>query len=147
MPFSRPQIRPARHSDLPALLALDSVAARDPQRRAAIAQWLHAGHCLVAETGGSVQGYAVLHRYFFGRDFLELLMVAPAQRGHGLGMALIQACAARCASGQLFTSANRSNAGMHRLLDRAGFVASGQIDNLDPGDPEQVYCLALPAPA
>ena len=34
---------------------------------------------------------------------------------------------------------NRSNLPMQRLLLNAGFVASGQIDNLDDGDPEQVF--------
>jgi hypothetical protein len=32
---------------------------------------------------------------------------------------------------------------MQRLLLNAGFVASGQIDNLDDSDPEQVFFIPL----
>jgi hypothetical protein len=28
---------------------------------------------------------------------------------------------------------------MRRLLEKAGWLATGQIDNLDPGDPELVF--------
>ncbi|MFJ4389225.1 hypothetical protein [Pseudomonas soli] len=40
-------------------------------------------------------------------------------------------------------STNRSNEPMRRLLERQRFVASGVVENLDEGDPEQIYCWRL----
>ena len=45
---------------------------------------------------------------------------------------------------KLWTSTNQSNAPMCALLSRLGFILSGQIDNLDDGDPELVF-VRLPA--
>ena len=44
---------------------------------------------------------------------------------------------------KLFTSTNQSNTPMQALLALLGYVRSGVIDNLDPGDPELVYFLDL----
>lgn len=63
-----------------------------------------------------IAGYGVLHYHFFGCGFIELLMVEPALRGQGVGSA---------------------------LLLRQRFVLSGQVDNLDDGDPELFYFRRL----
>ena len=84
-------------------------------------------------------GYGVLHYHFFGCGFIELLMVGERYRRRGVGLVLITALKSHCRHPKLFTSTNRSNLPMQRLLLNAGFVASGQIDNLDDGDPEQVF--------
>lgn len=86
-----------------------------------------------------VMGYGVLHYHFFGCGFIEMLMVGERYRRRGVGQALIAALKSHCRHPKLFTSTNRSNLPMQRLLLNAGFVASGQIDNLDDGDPEQVF--------
>ncbi|MGE6822699.1 N-acetyltransferase family protein [Pseudomonas soli] len=136
-------IRLAGLQDLPALIAVDTVTRQDPQRAEQIADWLGQYRCLVAEIQGKVAAYAVMHRHFFGCAFIEMLMVGENHRRAGLGAALLACIQADCRGQKLFTSTNRSNAPMRRLLERQGFVASGVVENLDEGDPEQIYCWRL----
>jgi L-asparagine transporter-like permease len=59
--------------------------------------------------------------------------------------ALLRALEHRCATPKLFTSTNVSNLPMQALLATSGFVLSGIVHNLDPGDPELVYVRFLGA--
>ncbi|WP_406903064.1 GNAT family N-acetyltransferase [Serratia marcescens] len=136
-------VRLATKTDAAALIALDSVAEGEPQRAAQIRTWCAQSVCYLAEERGVVMGYAVLHYHFFGCGFVEMLMVGERYRRRGVGKALIAALKSHCRHPKLFTSTNRSNLPMQRLLLNAGFVASGQIDNLDDGDPEQVFFIPL----
>ncbi|MEY1090346.1 GNAT family N-acetyltransferase [Morganella morganii] len=110
------EISPATEQDLAALIALDSIAVQEPQRCEAIRLWIEQEICFVLRGEGKIAGYGVLHYHFFGCGFIELLMVEPALRGQGVGSA---------------------------LLLRQGFVLSGQVDNLDDGDPELFYFRRL----
>ena len=121
------------------MIAVDSVAHQDQQRAEQIADWLVQYRCLVAEVQGKVAAYAVMHRHFFGCAFIEMLMVGENHRRAGLGAALLACIQADCRGQKLFTSTNRSNEPMRRLLERQGFVASGVVEHLDQGDPERVY--------
>lgn len=134
-------VRLATEIDVAALIALDSVAKHEPQRAAQIRAWCGQGDCYLAEEQDVVMGYGVLHYHFFGCGFIEMLMVGERYRRRGVGQALITALKSHCRHPKLFTSTNRSNLPMQRLLLNAGFVASGQIDNLDDGDPEQVFFI------
>ncbi|MBH3299425.1 GNAT family N-acetyltransferase [Serratia marcescens] len=136
-------VRLATETDVAALIALDSVAEHEPQRAAQIRAWGGQGDCYLAEEQDVVMGYGVLHYHFFGCGFIEMLMVGERYRRRGVGQALITALKSHCRHPKLFTSTNRSNLPMQRLLLNAGFVASGQIDNLDDGDPEQVFFIPL----
>ncbi|MEB6081638.1 GNAT family N-acetyltransferase [Serratia marcescens] len=136
-------VRLATETDVAALIALDSVAEHEPQRAAQIRAWCGQGDCYLAEEQDVVMGYGVLHYHFFGCGFIEMLMVGERYRRRGVGQALITALKSHCRYPKLFTSTNRSNLPMQRLLLNAGFVASGQIDNLDDGDPEQVFFTPL----
>lgn len=136
-------VRLATETDVAALIALDSVAEHEPQRAAQIRAWCGQGDCYLAEEQDVVMGYGVLHYHFFGCGFIEMLMVGERYRRRGVGQALITALKSHCRHPKLFTSTNRSNLPMQRLLLNAGFVASGQIDNLDDGDPEQVFSIPL----
>ncbi|CAI0731668.1 Acetyltransferase (GNAT) family [Serratia marcescens] len=136
-------VRLATEIDVAALIALDSVAKHEPQRAAQIRAWCGQGDCYLAEEQDVVMGYGVLHYHFFGCGFIEMLMVGERYRRRGVGQALITALKSHCRHPKLFTSTNRSNLPMQRLLLNAGFVASGQIDNLDDGDPEQVFFIPL----
>ncbi|WP_380693631.1 GNAT family N-acetyltransferase [Serratia marcescens] len=136
-------VRLATETDVAALIALDSVAEHEPQRAAQIRAWCGQGDCYLAEEQDVVMGYGVLHYHFFGCGFIEMLMVGERYRRRGVGQALITALKSHCRHSKLFTSTNRSNLPMQRLLLNAGFVASGQIDNLDDGDPEQVFFIPL----
>lgn len=136
-------VRLATETDVAALIALDSVAEHEPQRAAQIRAWCGQGDCYLAEEQDVVMGYGVLHYHFFGCGFIEMLMVGERYRRRGVGQALITALKSHCRHPKLLTSTNRSNLPMQRLLLNAGFVASGQIDNLDDGDPEQVFFIPL----
>lgn len=137
------EISPATEQDLTALIALDTVAAQEPQRCEAIRHWIEQKICFVLRREGKIAGYGVLHYHFFGCGFIELLMVDPALRGQGIGSALLAALQQQCRTEKLFTSVNTSNTGMQALLLRQGFVLSGQVDNLDDGDPELFYFRRL----
>jgi transketolase N-terminal domain/subunit len=45
---------------------------------------------------------------------------------------------------RIFTSTNHANHAMRALLVRAGWIESGVIHNLDPGDPELVFVKFRP---
>ncbi|EMD0829904.1 GNAT family N-acetyltransferase [Morganella morganii] len=137
------EISPATEQDLAALIALDSIAVQEPQRCEAIRLWIEQKICFVLRREGKIAGYGVLHYHFFGCGFIELLMVDPALRGQGVGSALLTALQQQCRTEKLFTSVNTSNTGMQALLLRQGFVLSGQVDNLDDGDPELFYFRRL----
>ena len=137
-----PRLRNGSPQDADALIALDSVAAIDPERIMQIGNWLAHGGVYVAEQDGRVVGYLVMHHHFFGEAFVEMLMVARERRGHGIGTALLRHAIARRGRGKLFTSTNASNIGMQRLLVASGFIDSGIVHGLDDGDPELIYRFA-----
>mgnify|MGYP002335957411 CR=1 FL=1 len=139
--MDQPITRPARVSDHASLVALDTIATRDLARAQEIARWLAQELCFCAEVEGVVAGYGVLHYHFFGRAFLEMLMVGEQYRSQGVGTALIMHAAGLSAGQQLWTSTNQSNQRTRRLLEHLGFTPSGMIEGLDEGDPELFFRL------
>ncbi|WP_457583588.1 N-acetyltransferase family protein [Ensifer canadensis] len=135
------KIRSATIADYDNLVALDTIAAGDPERREHIRAWIETGCCYVAEMGNSVGAYGVLAYHFFGNGFVEMVMVGEHFRRQGVGMALVEHFKSICATPKLFTSTNLSNQQMQQLLSAAGFRTSGYIDNLDENDPEIVFCF------
>ncbi|MCF7751011.1 GNAT family N-acetyltransferase [Bacillus subtilis subsp. subtilis] len=136
-------IRIATLDAMAALVTLDTVATHDARRVALLWQWISAGHCHVLLRDGTPAGYAVLHYHFFDSGFIEVVMVGIHFRRRGVGEALLQHRVSHCTRPKLFASTHASNVAMHTLLARNGFIASGQIDNLDPGDPERVLFRAV----
>jgi ribosomal protein S18 acetylase RimI-like enzyme len=134
-------IRPAVASDWPDLVALDTTAPHDAQRAIQIERWIAAGHCHVLEQNGQSQASAVLTQHFFDRPFIEMIMVSAAFRRQGHAGAMIAHLIGLAGGAEIWTSTNRSNAAMQRILVRHGFVQRGLID-LDEGDPELI--LAAP---
>lgn len=121
------------------MIACDDYAPAHPERGCRIEEALLAGDCLIAEQRLQAAGYALVRHDFFGFEFVEVLMVHPALRRLGVGLALLQACIEQCQTAQLLTSANASNESAERLFIRAGFQPCGWIDGLTPGDAEIVY--------
>ncbi len=77
---------------------LDQVVADEPQLRATLFGVKPAAEVLVAEVGGSPVGFALFfqsYSTFLGRPglYLEDLFVRPAERGRGIGLALMSALA------------------------------------------------------
>jgi GNAT superfamily N-acetyltransferase len=74
-----------------------------------------------------------------GRDFIELLAVLAEERRHGIGTLLLHHTVEMSSTDRVFTSTNQSNLPMIRLLEKAGWRFSGQLQGIDEGDPELVY--------
>lgn len=134
-------VRLAVSSDLDSLIELDAIARREARRREFIAQTISAGRCWVAvepRDASMLLGYGVLNDSFFEQAFIPLIVVRDSARRRGIGSAILLALESQCGAAKLFTSTNASNEPMRRLLDKHGFMASGQIENLDEDDPELV---------
>ena len=132
----------ATEEDIADILAIDRVigiADRGEMLMEAVAN----RQALIARQGERKLGFAVVHRHFFGQAFIELLVVHPEARRHGVASALLAYIEKTQPGDKLFTSTNESNTVMQALLDKAGYVRSGHIDNLDEGDPEIVYFKRL----
>ncbi len=139
---SQTQVRIAQSVDIDSIVELDPIARQEPGRRTFIAQAVAAGQCWVAtaaEDASALVGYGVLDRSFFGHDFIPLIVVKRSARRRGVATAIMRTLELQCQGGKLFTSTNRSNIAMRQLLGRLGFIRSGQIENLDDGDPELVF--------
>jgi GNAT superfamily N-acetyltransferase len=94
---------------------------------------------LVAFEDGRAIGAALVRRgHFFGRDFLEHLVVVVDARRRGHGRRLLEAFAT-VARTRAFTSTNESNGPMRRMLESAGFTPCGEVRGLDDDDPELFY--------
>jgi GNAT superfamily N-acetyltransferase len=135
------EVRRADADDVGGILALDQFASSTDHGRAEFLRHsVDLGECLVHLDGGSVGGFAVVRpAHFFGRDFVELVMVDPARRRSGIGRGLLQAALVTAATEQVFTSTNSSNQPMRSLLRAEGWSFSGELDGLDEGDPELVF--------
>jgi ribosomal protein S18 acetylase RimI-like enzyme len=138
-------LRRARADDVEAIDAVDPRASVDEERRRFIRHAVAEGSAFVAERSGSagVVGYAVLEHTFFGHGFVSMLAVHPDHRRARVGSALMRHAEGACRSARIFTSTNRSNRPMQALLEGLGYVRSGIVEDLDPGDPELVYSRPL----
>jgi GNAT superfamily N-acetyltransferase len=137
-------VRAATVGDLAAIAALDR--ASTPEREAFLRNLLTKpqGVLFVAVDGdlpgAPVVGYVAMEAgAFFGRDFIELLVVAETHRRQGVGALLLSSARAAAANARVFTSTNESNAPMRALLASDGWTLSGRLTGLDDGDPELVF--------
>ena len=138
-----PATRLATASDLDEVTAFDHLAAAgDPHRLTELSTAVADGRMTVAGPRGTVRGYAVTAPWFFGETFVQLLYVAPAHRRSGTGRLLLDTLV-RAAAGKVFTSTNRSNAPMRRLLAEAGWTECGELVGLDDDDPELFFQAGL----
>jgi GNAT superfamily N-acetyltransferase len=118
----------------------------DPARRRYAGELLAAGLSWLALVDETPAGFAIVTGHFYAYPFVDLLYVAETCRRRGVGAALMTHCERAHHADRIFTSTNESNAPMRALLAGLGWAPSGQIDNLDPGDPELVF-VKLRAPA
>ena len=132
-------IRLGTTDDVPALIALDTYATRHVSRCDFIYDAVVRQQCLVAVAADHCAGYLILTHAFFNHGFVELVVVSPTQQRQGIALGLLAAAEAACKTAKLFVSTNASNTASQALFKKAGFVPSGQIDNLDEHDPERVY--------
>ena len=137
-------IRWAVADDLDGMLRADHVAAQgDPGRAEFLRSSLMLGQCQVHVADGAVTGFVIVKpAHFFGRDFIELLIVDPALRRSGIGRALLRHALATAGTSRVFTSTNTSNHPMRSLLEAEDWSFSGELDGLDDDDPELVFYKA-----
>ena len=136
-------IRLAVGSDLERLVELDPLSATDPKRVPFIEHAVNSHICYVAGSEGRLVGYGVLSHAFYQYGFVEMLYIHPDFRRRRLGTTLMKYLEDHCRTEKLFTSTNRSNTPAQALFSSMGFAPSGEIANLDEGDPEMVYFKRL----
>ena len=138
-------IRLAGADDAAIALAIDPVAATSAHR----ADWLRRAFAeeqgrvaQMAYLDGRPAGFAVMGR-FFSNPFLDLIVTDPRFQRRGVAGALLDEIEREHAGEKLFVSTNVSNAIMRALLLARGYLPAGQVDHLDPGDPE-LFFVRLP---
>lgn len=92
-------------------------------------------------------GFLIWTKDFYSHYFIDLIVVHPQMRRHGLASAMIKAMENLSAGNKLFSSTNKSNKAMQAVFEREGFVKSGVITHLDRNDPELIYYKKSPARA
>jgi GNAT superfamily N-acetyltransferase len=113
-------------------------ASGDHERAEFLRHCLDLGRGQVYVAGEVVAGFAVvLPAHFYGRDFIELLIVDPDRRRSGIGRSLLREAVA--------TAGTASNQPMRALLAAEGWSFSGELGGLDEGDPELVFYTNRPA--
>ena len=133
------EIRPVGPEEIGLIARVDPRLAADIAGREHIADLLGVGLSWLASRRGEPVGYAVVTRHFFNFPFIDLLHVGEAQRRGGVGRALMDRCAAAHDADRIFTSTNESNAPMRALMAAMNWRPCGQVDALDPGDPELFF--------
>lgn len=103
------------------------------------AWWLDEATVHVAELHGAIVGYVATTDDFFGRPFIASLFVGDLYRRRGAGSALVTVATTERDGERVFTSTNRSNTSMQRLLHRLDWRPCGIVDGIDEGDPELFY--------
>lgn len=101
------------------------------------------GKPAAGDGAGQIVGCAICDRQFFGRPFLSRVFVAAPHRRRGVASHLVRRFEAQAAGQTVFTSTNISNAPARSLFAALGYMESGVIFNLDPGDPELVLVKRL----
>jgi GNAT superfamily N-acetyltransferase len=136
-------LRAAPPEDVAVIAALDPHSPRGPGEIQAL---IGERASLVALESGAVAGFlAVRPRHLYDRDFIDLLLVAPASRRRGIGRALMRAALRNASTPRVFTSTNECNTPMRELLRSEGWTLSGILTGLDEGDPEHVFLHDSPA--
>ncbi|MDQ6942812.1 MAG: GNAT family N-acetyltransferase [Candidatus Eremiobacteraeota bacterium] len=139
-------IRTASTRDLAALEPIVWAPLLAAPKRRRFLRGLDEGEVVVVGDGDAIAAYAWIYEGFFGHTFLAYLATQPHDRRNGLAGMLLRATEQRAVTDRVFSSTNVSNVAMQAVFDRYGWRRCGQIDELDPGDPELVY-VKFPAAA
>lgn len=133
-------VQQATLSQCEEIISLDEGVIGSTSRAEQIRQGLANGLVYIITVKEEIVAFALLSNHFYGRQFLELLIVKQEHRRKGLGTILLSAVQERCGAENLFTSTNTSNLPMQSLLEECGFERCGWINQLDEDDPDIVYC-------
>ncbi len=133
-------VQMARYHHLEALSEIAKVSAPKWYKKPYLRQAVRAKKALVAYVGKIPGGLLVWNRDFYGYYFIDLVVVHPEMRRRGVARAMIEWMERKLAGNKLFTSTNRSNKRMQKLLKAMRYQKVGYISNIDRGDPEYIYC-------
>ncbi|MFF2878543.1 GNAT family N-acetyltransferase [Gottfriedia sp. NPDC057991] len=132
------EIRNADLNDCESVVILDSQIIESRMRENQIKLSIKENRCIVCELNGSIVGFMIFHKFFFGHLFIDLIIVSPNMRRLGIAKNLMKYVEV-FSEKKLFSSTNRSNIQMQKVFQSLGYIESGFIDNLDEGDPEIIY--------
>ena len=140
------EIRSASTRDLAALQPIVWPPLLAEPKRRRFLRGLDENEVVVICREDDICAYAWIYAGFFGHTFLAYLAVQPRYRRNALAGMLLEVTERRAVTDRVFSSTNASNAVMQAVFERYGWRRCGQIDELDPGDPELVY-VKFPAVA
>jgi ribosomal protein S18 acetylase RimI-like enzyme len=139
----RMKTKKATRQDLAAILNIMS-SGSTADHTILIKNAVNAGKCWVASIADKQTRVGILdNTFFYGQNFIDLLIVHPEYRRRGIASALIRKMEQICLTNKLFASTNESNATAQKTYETNGFVRSWYIENLDEGDPEIIYLKRL----
>jgi GNAT superfamily N-acetyltransferase len=95
--------------------------------------------CLILCNSNKIIGYLIFNDNFFGRRFIELLVVHKDYQRKGYGEDILKHFENEYVENEVFTSTNQSNIPMKMVLVKMGYLESGIINNLDKDDPEIIF--------
>ena len=110
------KIRKAKKEDVKSIVEFDHVVQYEKQRKVFIRKSILDGNCYVAVIEGEIIGYAVLEYTFFDCGYISMLYMKEGFRRKGIGTKLIGHLEKKCEKEKLFTSTNKSNAPMQKLM-------------------------------
>lgn len=138
--------RQATSQDKDAICRIDAMILGDTSRAAELCQAIDAGQCYTISFDNDVSGFAILNQSFFHHAFLSLLVIHPGYQRMGLGESLLRHLEEICPTEKLFLSTSLSNKPMQQLCRKLGYLESGTIDNLNPGEPELFFFKQIKKP-
>lgn len=133
----------ATEDDYSEIVAIDEAVVGDDHRKVTITKAIINREVIVARIGAERVGFGIINRSFFEHYFVALLVVHPDHRRQGIAMEIMRYIEKTCPETKLFTSTNESNTIARLFLARLHYIQSGEINNLDDGDPEIIYVKFL----
>ena len=132
-------IEMARAKYLKAMIEINKAAAPKWHKLRHLNSAVREKRVFIAFVGRIPAGFLVWTKDFYSHYFIDLVVVHPKMRRHGVAVGMIRAMENFCSGNKLFSSTNRSNKAMQKVFVRTGFSKSGFISNLDKGNPEWIY--------
>jgi GNAT superfamily N-acetyltransferase len=141
------RVESARAKHLDAMIEINKAAAPKWHRLKLLKAALQEKRAFIAMMGRIPAGFLIWTKDFYSQYFIDLVVVHPGMRRMGVAQAMLKAMESICAGNKLFTSTNRSNKKMQKVLQTSGYVKAGYISHLDRGDPEWIYYKKIKAKA
>ncbi|MFJ7183378.1 GNAT family N-acetyltransferase [Lysinibacillus xylanilyticus] len=133
------QLLEARMEHLDEICGIDQQVIGDFSRREYLRTAINEKRCIIQQSEKGIAGFLIFTNDFFENSFISLVIVKPTDRRRGVASTLLDFYIEMATTPKIFSSTNQSNTSMHKVFEKAGFIKSGFIENLDEGDPEIIY--------